>query len=182
MRDVQGCCSCWGLPQGYCDAAAACHGKEGGMAAVPCLSESGRVGYRMQPYNVCLNSPHLHTNGNIANFPSCRCGAQFCYNCGQPWKTCNCPQWHVVRLLARAEQVVARQQPPGADPALVADQVAVVARRLRQRHNCARHWWISTSGQHVCEGCRETLHEFIFRCEDCHLQLCKRCRLNREGW
>ncbi|KAF2129712.1 hypothetical protein P153DRAFT_314851, partial [Dothidotthia symphoricarpi CBS 119687] len=30
---------------------------------------------------------------------SCRCGAQFCYKCAAPWKSCACPQWHEERLV-----------------------------------------------------------------------------------
>eukprot|EP01054_Gregarina_sp_Poly1_P010638 Gregarina_sp_Poly_1__10637@NODE_79_length_15751_cov_81_561464_g67_i0_p5_GENE_NODE_79_length_15751_cov_81_561464_g67_i0NODE_79_length_15751_cov_81_561464_g67_i0_p5_ORF_typecomplete_len370_score50_89IBR/PF01485_21/1_8IBR/PF01485_21/1e04IBR/PF01485_21/2_1e05IBR/PF01485_21/1_3e08zfC3HC4_2/PF13923_6/1e05zfC3HC4_2/PF13923_6/1_3e04zfC3HC4_2/PF13923_6/1_2e03zfC3HC4/PF00097_25/0_00024zfC3HC4/PF00097_25/1_8e04zfRING_UBOX/PF13445_6/0_024zfRING_UBOX/PF13445_6/1_8e04zfRING_UBOX/PF13445_6/1_8e04_NODE_79_lengt len=32
---------------------------------------------------------------------TCRCGYQFCYNCGQKWKTCGCPVWEESKLLAQ---------------------------------------------------------------------------------
>lgn len=43
----------------------------------------------------------------------CRCGAQFCYVCGQRWKTCGCPQWEEPRLYARAAQLVDRNNNRG---------------------------------------------------------------------
>ena len=39
----------------------------------------------------------------------CPCGSQFCYVCARRWTTCQCAQWNEDRLLARANQVVARQ-------------------------------------------------------------------------
>ncbi|TWU74124.1 hypothetical protein ED733_005266 [Metarhizium rileyi] len=38
----------------------------------------------------------------------CRCGAQFCYVCGEPWKTCPCERWDEDRLIDRANDVVDR--------------------------------------------------------------------------
>ncbi|EED14044.1 IBR finger domain protein [Talaromyces stipitatus ATCC 10500] len=56
------------------------------------------------------------------NHMTCRCGAQFCYNCGERWKTCQCEQWDQHRLLSRAHQIIDREQnsPGAANPALVA--------------------------------------------------------------
>nr|KMM68472.1 RING finger protein [Coccidioides posadasii RMSCC 3488] len=44
------------------------------------------------------------------NHMTCRCGAQFCYNCGERWKDCACEQWNEHRLLARAYQIIDREQ------------------------------------------------------------------------
>ena len=38
------------------------------------------------------------------------CGAEFCYECGAPWKTCRCDRWNEGRLVARAHQLVDREQ------------------------------------------------------------------------
>ncbi|KAJ5496439.1 IBR finger domain protein, partial [Penicillium fimorum] len=52
------------------------------------------------------------------NHMTCRCGAEFCYNCGEKWKNCACEQWDEHRLLARAYQIVDREagRLPAANP------------------------------------------------------------------
>ncbi|PQE30433.1 IBR finger domain protein [Rutstroemia sp. NJR-2017a WRK4] len=50
----------------------------------------------------------------------CRCGAEFCYVCGDPWKTCDCPRAHEEHLLARPDPIVDREQ-------LIAAEIARVA-------------------------------------------------------
>jgi hypothetical protein len=69
-----------------------------------------------------------------ADFQRCHCSAQFCYICGERWKTCTCAQWNEDRLIARANQVVARQ-PVRVDPPQQAARIAAVVQNLRDRHN-----------------------------------------------
>lgn len=49
---------------------------------------------------------------STANVLRCRCNAQFCYVCGEPWKTCECPQWNEDRLMARATRLADRERDP----------------------------------------------------------------------
>ncbi|KAK5123559.1 hypothetical protein LTR85_002597 [Meristemomyces frigidus] len=112
------------------------------------------------------------------NHMICFCRAQFCYVCRAPWKTCLCPQWDPNRLLARAQRVADREHggPAGAE------QVQAAAVILRQRHQCdhrPRHEWDKIDGEHRCEECADTLRRFIFRCPQCRLQACMRCKNNR---
>lgn len=51
------------------------------------------------------------------NHMTCFCGAQFCYNCGERWKSCACEQWDEHRLLARAYQIIDREANPPLDAA-----------------------------------------------------------------
>lgn len=108
---------------------------------------------------------------------SCICKSEFCYECGQKWKECGCAQWIVGNLLARAEQIVRRDDP--ADAVDVQQRVQHVAIGLREGHECAHLSWSTIRGQHRCEECRHELPKFINRCRVCHLQACNRCRLNR---
>ncbi|KAL4948364.1 hypothetical protein BDW69DRAFT_176625 [Aspergillus filifer] len=59
------------------------------------------------------------------NHITCRCGAQFCYNCGGRWRTCECAEWNQHRLLARAYEIIDRD---AIDPAVHALADAAQAR------------------------------------------------------
>lgn len=53
-----------------------------------------------------LSCIHEHSHRTAADFASndvhrCICGAQFCYDCGQRWKTCLYPRWDENRLLGQ---------------------------------------------------------------------------------
>lgn len=43
---------------------------------------------------------------------SCRCRAEFCYICGERWKTCNCPHWYEDHVFDRATVIADRQRDP----------------------------------------------------------------------
>ena len=109
----------------------------------------------------------------------CRCGAQFCYDCGEKWKTCDCPQWHEHRLYERAEQVVVRGGPAaGGDDMQAQANAAVVD--LIEEHDCThQHWQFIRREGVQCEECHEVMRSFILRCAQCRLQACRRCQLNR---
>ncbi|KAL3426422.1 E3 ubiquitin-protein ligase ARI5 [Phlyctema vagabunda] len=111
------------------------------------------------------------------NHMTCHCGAQFCYICGERWKTCHCVQWNEDRLLERANQVVARR--PRLRQQLQEDQVAAAVENLRTRHNCDHDRWNYVRGSHQCEECYHMLPSYIFECQQCHIQACNRCRRNR---
>ncbi|KAG4439898.1 hypothetical protein IFR05_004622 [Cadophora sp. M221] len=112
---------------------------------------------------------------------SCVCRTQFCYNCGaHPWKTCECPQWDQDRLYSRANAVVqARNRAAGIrGPAALAD-VVNVADRLHAHHNCDHPRFRSLRGENDCHMCHHTMPDFIYRCAQCEILVCKRCRQNR---
>jgi hypothetical protein len=103
-----------------------------------------------------------------AYFRRCTCRAEFCYICGQRWKTCDCAQWNEDRLLARANQVVARQ-PARVEPPEQQARFAAVVQNLRDRHNCDHETWQYVRGRHQCEECRDTLPSYIFECQQVSL-------------
>ncbi|KAL2818939.1 RING finger protein [Aspergillus granulosus] len=70
------------------------------------------------------------------NHMTCRCGAQFCYNCGVKWKECRCEQWNEHRLLARAYQIIDREadQPAAAAPPPVIDEPLLEGQLVPEAH------------------------------------------------
>ncbi|OLN81204.1 putative E3 ubiquitin-protein ligase ARI5 [Colletotrichum chlorophyti] len=114
------------------------------------------------------------------NHMTCPCGAQFCYLCGEPWKTCTCAQWNEERLYARANAVVNRDADAvRLDPVLHARRVETEARNLQQNHQCTHTTWRSRQGGFRCEECREHLPWYIYECTRCRIYACRRCRYNR---
>ncbi|KAL5339366.1 hypothetical protein BJX70DRAFT_408084 [Aspergillus crustosus] len=140
------------------------------------------------------------------NHMTCHCGHQFCYNCGERWKTCNCEQWDEHRLYERAYEIIDREPnpnlnntapiptglpTPGAAGAEVNNdrvaeferaRAALVARtvqQLRENHECEHDQWRWVRGRHQCEECYFRLPQYIFECRQCRLRACNRCRRNR---
>jgi len=77
--------------------------------------------------------------------------------------------------MARAEDIADRERGLAGHAA----QFAAAVDRLRNRHNCTHLVWNRVQGAHDCEECGHNLPRFIFRCRQCHLQACRRCRDNR---
>lgn len=115
----------------------------------------------------------------LANDDSCSCRHQFCYVCGEDWKTCPCPQWDEARLLARAQDIVNRApQPAAAQPAQLADRVAEEAQNLLDNHNCNHAYW-ERADAGDCEECGWEAPAYTMVCLQCRLQVCRRCMRNR---
>ncbi|KAL8926218.1 MAG: hypothetical protein Q9208_003121 [Pyrenodesmia sp. 3 TL-2023] len=109
---------------------------------------------------------------------SCRCGAQFCYECEARWKTCNCALFNEERLLARARYIVNRD---GAQAAGAAQDVQVqqAAQNLRANHACRHdrlYWTRVEEGDLRCEDCETRQRTFIYECPNCHVRMCAECR------
>ncbi|KAK4445275.1 putative RING finger protein [Podospora aff. communis PSN243] len=116
------------------------------------------------------------------NHITCRCGAQFCYECGETWKRCRCELWEEGRLMARANNVVNRE--PG-NRRLDAHGRANLVNRARENlvanHECLHRNWGSRTGRHRCEQCHDMLPNYIYECRQCRILACRRCRYNRLG-
>ena len=109
------------------------------------------------------------------NHITCRCKAEFCYECAMLWKTCRCEQWVERRLYAEAERRVAAEETAHAAPlfedwgaALQRIQVATerqrrvveVAERLRTHHECD-HRWQRRQGSGRCGDCGNYMKYFL---------------------
>ncbi|KAF2721384.1 hypothetical protein K431DRAFT_213455, partial [Polychaeton citri CBS 116435] len=122
------------------------------------------------------------------NHMRCRyCKAEFCYVCGQRWKTCECEQWAEGRLTARAIEVIDRDPNrriwPSTQPARETydtnqqrrQLLARTVEHLRENHVCSHRRWSFVQGRHRCEECQHVLNKYIFDCAQCHLRACNRC-------
>ncbi|CAF4744335.1 unnamed protein product [Rotaria sp. Silwood1] len=115
---------------------------------------------------------------------TCRCRAEFCYVCSTPWKNCKCPQWDEERLFVEARvrtaRIPARQIAQTNNGINFNEAVQRMANQLRANHEC-RHTngWAYTRGGGRCEECGNYLPQYLFRCYQCHLMACNRCRRNR---
>lgn len=117
-------------------------------------------------------------HSNVAK--ACRCGAQFCYVCGERWKTCNCEQWHENSLLDRAGTVVDRDVGHELDVVERAVRMEQEQQNLRDNHECGHESWRVRPGPfQQCEECQDLLPQYIYECADCRILACRRCRHNR---
>ncbi|KAK4188586.1 hypothetical protein QBC35DRAFT_522767 [Podospora australis] len=125
----------------------------------------------------CARFVELNTG---CNHITCRCSAQFCYVCGDRWKSCSCPQWEEARLLDRANALVDRNaRAPQAGQPGRANLVERERQNLMANHQCEHRSWGSRSGRHRCEECHDTLPNYIYECRQCRIMACRRCRFNR---
>lgn len=137
----------------------------------------GGVGIRLPSFEVsCFKS--LTLKGYRLMYCRCHCQAEFCYVCGEPWKTCECAQWEEERLYDRAHRIVARQPQNIGQPQERA-LIEAAVNNLRTRHECDHEKWKYVGGRHQCEECSHTLPSYIFECRQCQIRACNRCRRNR---
>ncbi|RMJ16380.1 hypothetical protein CDV36_003924 [Fusarium kuroshium] len=114
------------------------------------------------------------------NHITCKCKAEFCYVCGERWKTCACPHWQEERLYNRANAIVDRAN----DAAVIneaARQRRVEQERLNliENHECTHERWRGRPGPRECEECLDIMPLFIYECRQCRIMACRRCRYNR---
>ncbi|KAK8127919.1 hypothetical protein PG984_009027 [Apiospora sp. TS-2023a] len=133
-----------------------------------------------QGWQRCRNCRTMVELDYGCNHMTCRCGAQFCYTCGAPWKQCDCAQWDENRLEQRAIQIDARparrrQRQPVPAPMLVNEeddryiygalrtpQIKALVQDLRIQHECTHPLWEVVDGPQVCEECGDRMPLYIF--------------------
>ncbi|KAJ6267424.1 hypothetical protein PSV08DRAFT_411876 [Bipolaris maydis] len=121
------------------------------------------------------------------NHMTCRCGAQFCYQCGIEWRGCQCTLWEEQNLYRRAEQVVDRAAGGYIPPHLRQQRLNEVQEELRDNDECNHYgrkkFSMITEGAprrgFRCEMCNARHRNFILRCKSCQLDVCADCRRNR---
>ncbi|KAI0130713.1 hypothetical protein F4814DRAFT_444849 [Daldinia grandis] len=119
---------------------------------------------------------------------TCRCGAQFCYLCGQRWKTCHCPQWDEQLLYGQAGVIHDGAHNDHGEVAVAEDPDLEDGRNrrfmdivddLRENHQCDHANWHYIAGRHVCEVCGRHMTTFIYGCYGCDIHVCRQCWHNR---
>ncbi|KAF2224738.1 hypothetical protein BDZ85DRAFT_214339 [Elsinoe ampelina] len=184
-NDVGTCATCGSLTCSMCKGES-----HGGDCAADVGSQMVLEVARESHWQRCFQCRRVVELDTGCNHITCRCGAHFCYVCGEEWKTCPCPQWYEENLYARANQVFDRGNRGAgddvADPAVIAAAEAAreqavrrIAEQLRGNHDCEHEHWRYIRGQHDCEECGHTLPEYIFQCRGCRMHACWRCRRNR---
>ncbi|XMA18656.1 hypothetical protein WAI453_011447 [Rhynchosporium graminicola] len=93
------------------------------------------------------------------NHITCVCRKEWCYVWGVAWKNCACPSWDENHLVERVN-VLADRNPQPAGPARQG-QVAAIARRVIEDHECDHDIWERLDGEYEREECGDELHYFI---------------------
>ena len=119
------------------------------------------------------------------NHMTCRCKFEFCYVCGEKWKTCLCEVTDQDRLLLEQEGLVPRN--------IVGEQRArAVAERMREANavinaeeNCL-HRRVRRTDDYAfrrnkpkCRQCSRRLNQFGYVCDGCSMKMCIACHLHR---
>ncbi|KAM7213808.1 hypothetical protein V8F06_010804 [Rhypophila decipiens] len=115
------------------------------------------------------------------NHITCRCRAEFCYECGEIWKTCECDQWQEERLVARANEIVDRNPEAHVLPVPQRQQLVRAARQnLLERHECDHSGkFRRLEGRYTCEMCSDEHWQYILECRRCGVLACQFCRNHR---
>ncbi|ORY10098.1 hypothetical protein BCR34DRAFT_486219 [Clohesyomyces aquaticus] len=118
------------------------------------------------------------------NHMTCRCKAEFCYQCGTAWKNCNCEYANEARMLERAEEIVDRDAVVVLQPIERQRRVRQVHHELEQNHECGhpgKFQRIFHGGRRGfrCEMCDTRHWKYILQCRHCHINVCEDCRRNR---
>ncbi|KKA19718.1 hypothetical protein T310_6289 [Rasamsonia emersonii CBS 393.64] len=138
------------------------------------VQESRGAHHWLQPYHVRsaflqtyqvleMNTP-IRTAADFVSIDvhRCICGAQFCYACGQRWKTCLCPRWNENRLLCQLPVVAGRannndgvnDEPDDEDPEEESDEESDNDDESSDSEDdCQHEHWRYIQGRNVCEGC-----------------------------
>lgn len=127
---------------------------------------------------------------------SCLCKHDFCYRCGEKWKTCRCPVWDQDRLLEHGQRIAPNIAPQAPQPAVPVAPAAAPAHPAvnaapnqlqqaidiaRDNHACVHARFVRESGDdwYECDICGDDYRRWIFQCHACRMLACGHCRRNR---
>lgn len=163
--------------------------RSGSDASVVVIWSSSTMAATTSPAGKLI--PH-YDNMNMKELIIFSCGQEFCYSCGQAWRTCDCQLWDENNLFDMANELVDADEGVDEDEeALPFDhldrEVAFnhILEELRQHEDigCDHHrysqWAWRNHGSLQCEVCNQYLPRYIFLCRNCRMRVCNRCRRHR---
>ncbi|KAF2458561.1 hypothetical protein BDY21DRAFT_283388 [Lineolata rhizophorae] len=114
------------------------------------------------------------------NHISCVCGAEFCYQCGKPWKTCGCPLATEARILGRVRRGTRRRRIRAHPEREDMEEYWEFRRddpgwRAQCRHQTEWRGGINRRSR-TCEDCRVGPLRWIYWCSRCGKTCCYFCR------
>ncbi|CAI6334275.1 unnamed protein product [Periconia digitata] len=140
---------------------------------------AGEMGWK-----TCYRCGYIVGLRSGCNHMTCRCKAEFCYECGTEWKHCECDHANADRIMERAEEIVDRDAVADLAPIERQRRVRQVRARLEENHECehpGKFQRIYHGGRRGfrCEMCDERHWKYILQCRRCQINLCEDCRRNR---
>ncbi|KAF4126124.1 IBR protein [Geosmithia morbida] len=131
----------------------------------------------------CFGCGEMVSRDEGCDHMTCRCRAEFCYQCGTQWKRCSCSDWAPDMLDQRARQVVDREAQEPMVPAMRRQRVERMARELQANHECehlGRFMRLDYRRRgYGCEMCGARHYKYILSCRHCHMLACEDCRRYR---
>ncbi|KAL6706233.1 hypothetical protein ACN47E_005968 [Coniothyrium glycines] len=140
---------------------------------------------REQGWQTCHGCGSIVVINTGCNHMKCRCGAEFCYECGTRWKNCRCEFADERRMLERAEAIVDRDERFLLPPVERARRVRQVRAELEGNHECEhpgrfqRRFDGCPRRGFRCEMCDARHWKYILQCRHCYINVCEDCRRNR---
>ncbi|KAL5458815.1 hypothetical protein PMIN06_003134 [Paraphaeosphaeria minitans] len=153
----------------------------------PALRETRRIAAE-SGWKSCYHCGRIVSLRTGCNHITCVCKAQFCYVCGEKWKTCRCDVADINRIEERAEEVVDRDAGEVLPPVERQRRVARVRNELEQNHECEhpgrfqklwRHDGYGGRRGFQCEMCYDRHWKYILQCRHCFVNVCEECRRHR---
>lgn len=135
-------------------------------------------------WQTCFRCNSIVVLRSGCNHMTCRCKAEFCYECGVKWKKCKCAHANQLRIEERAEEIVDRDAVFDLPVAERQHRVQEVFAELEQNHECGhpgrfRRMNNTPAWGFRCEMCDASHWKYILQCRHCYINVCEDCRRNR---
>ncbi|KZL82810.1 ibr finger domain-containing protein [Colletotrichum incanum] len=123
----------------------------------------------------CFSCRRLVELEHGCNHMTCRCGAEFCYLCGNRWKTCACAHSIEERLYARANvndnrNAKASFMNSQGRVRRIEREAQILAIDDQRTHDIPRR----RSGTSHCRECHDSMPLYINECPRCHIRASRR--------